>query len=80
MRSGSILMRISLATRGTTTDPLPLLSVWTGRQFVDIEAEHMGFEAEHLQERTVVGRRAEHLQQRGHCPQQRNMGRPIMAV
>ena len=51
-----------------------------GRQFVDIEAEHMDFEAEHLQERTVVERRAEHPQQRGHCPQRQIMGRSIMAV
>ena len=76
-QSGSILMRISLATRGTTTDSLPLLSVRIesimGRQFVDIEAEH-------LQERTVVGRRAEHLQQREQRPQLRVMGRPIIAV
>ena len=68
MRRGSILMRISPATRGTTTDPLSLLSVQMGRQFVDIEANHREFEAEHLQKRTVVGRRAEHLQQRGDCP------------
>ena len=58
-QSGSILMRISLPTRGTTTDSLLLLSVRMesimGRQFVDREAED-------LQERTVVGRRAE-------CPQ-----------
>ena len=62
-------MRISLATRGTTTDSLPLLSVRMesimGRQFVDREAEHLQEQtdverrAEHLQERTVVGRRAE---------------------
>ena len=65
MRSGLILMRILLATRGTTTDPLPLFSVRMDRQFVDIEAKHLDFEAEHLQERTVVGRRTDHLQQRG---------------
>ena len=54
-------MRISLATQGTTTASLPQLSVRMesimGRQFVDGEAEH-------LQERTVVGRRAERSQRR----------------
>ena len=63
-------MRISLATRGTTTDSLLLLSVRMesimGRQLVDGEAKH-------LQERTVLGRRAER-------PQRRIMGRPIMAI
>ena len=57
---GPILMRILLATRGTTTDSLSLLSVRMksimGRQFVDREVEH-------LEKRTVVGRRAEHLQE-----------------
>ena len=77
-------MRISFATRGTTTDSLPLLSVRMesimGRKFVDIEAEHLDIEAEHLQEQNVLGRRAEHLQQRAHCPPRRIMGQPIMAV
>ena len=53
-------MKISLAIRGTTTDLLPLFSVRMGRQFLDIEAEHLDIEA--IQERTVVGRRAEYLQ------------------
>ena len=70
-QSGSILTRISLATGGTTTDFLALFSVLMesiimGQQFVDGKAEH-------LQERTVVERRAER-------PQRRIMGRPIMAV
>ena len=68
--SGSILMRTSLATRGTMTDSLALLSVQMesiimGR-FVDGTAEH-------LQEQTVVERRAER-------PERRIMVRPIMAV
>ena len=63
MRNGSILMRISLAIRGTRTDPLPLFSLRMHRQFLDFEAEHLDIEAEHIPERTVVGRGAEHLQQ-----------------
>ena len=59
-----------------------------GRQFLDIEAKHLDIQAEHIQERTVVGRRAEHVpfdnepavEQRGHYLQQRVMHRPIMAV
>ena len=58
MRKGSILMKISLAIRDTTTDCLPLFSVRMGRQFLDIEAEHLDIKAIH--ERTVVGRRAEY--------------------
>ena len=71
MRNDSILMRILLGIRGTMTDPLPLFSVRMGRRFLDIEAEHQDIEADRIQERTVVGRRAEHLlqKQRGHCPQ-----------
>ena len=63
MKNGSIQMKISLATRDTTTDPLPLFSLRMGRQFLDIEAEHLDIEA--IQGRTVVGtkyRRAECLQ------------------
>ena len=62
MKNGSILMKISLATRDTTTDPLPLFSARMGRQFLDIE-EHLDMEA--IQGLTVVGteyRRAEYLQ------------------
>ena len=51
-------MKISLAIRDTTTDPLPLFSVQMGRQFLDIGAEHLDIEA--IQERTVVGRGAEY--------------------
>ena len=58
MRNGSILMKLSLAIRDTTTDPLPLFSVRMGRQFWDIEAQHLDIEA--IQERTVVGRRAKY--------------------
>ena len=79
MRNGSILMKISLAIRGTTTDVLPLFSVRTSRQFLDTEAKHLDIQA--IQERTVVGRRAEYLQlekQRWGCPQR--LGRPILAV
>ena len=50
---GSILMKILLATRDTTTDSLPLFSARMGRQFLDIEAEHLDIKA--IQERTVVG-------------------------
>ena len=56
-------MKISLATRDTTTDPLPLFSAWMGPQFLDIEAKHLDIKA--IQGRTVVGteyRRAEYLQ------------------
>ena len=63
MRNGLILMKISLATRDTTTDPLPLISARMGHQFLDIEADHPDIEA--IQGRTVVGtkyRRAEYLQ------------------
>ena len=52
-------MSMSLATRGTTTDSPPLLNIRResimGRQFMDREAEH-------LQERTVVGRGAKRPQ------------------
>ena len=74
-QSGSILMhtRMSLATRGMTTDSSALFSVWMesiirGRQFVEGKAEH-------LQEGIVmfVERRAKH-------PEQQMMGRPILAV
>ena len=58
MRNGSILMKISHAIRDTTTDLLPLFSIRRGRQFLDIEAEHLVIKA--IQERTVVGRRAEY--------------------
>ena len=66
-----MLMRISLATRGTKTYSLALFSVrmesiTMARPFVDENAEH-------LQEQTVVERRAER-------PQGRIMGLPIMAV
>ena len=63
MRNGSSLMKISLATRDTTTDPLPLFSARMGRQFLDMEAEHLGIQA--IQGQTIVGtkyRRAEYLQ------------------
>ena len=56
-------MKISLATRDTTTDPLPLFSARMGRQYLDTKAEHLDIEA--IQGRTVVGdeyRRAEYLQ------------------
>ena len=58
MRNGSILMKISLAIRDTTTDRLPLFSVLMGRQFLVIGVEHLDIKA--IQERTVVGRRAEY--------------------
>ena len=58
MRNGSILMKISLAIRDTTTDPLPLFSIRMGKHFLDIEAQHLDIEA--IQERTVVGWRAEY--------------------
>ena len=51
-------MKISLAIRDTTTDPLPLFSVQMGQQFLHIEAEHLDIKA--IQERTVMGRRAEY--------------------
>ena len=51
-------MKISLATRHTTTDPLPLFSARMGRQFLDIEAEHLDIKA--IQGRSVVG--TEYLQ------------------
>ena len=84
MRNTLILMKISLAIRDSTTDPLPLFRVWMGRQFLDIGAEELVIEA--IQERTVVGRRAEHRraeylqieQQRRRRPQ--SLGRPILAV
>ena len=60
---GSILMKISLATQDTTTDPLPLFRARMNRQFLDIKAEHLDIKA--IQGRTVVGteyRRAEYLQ------------------
>ena len=63
MKNGSILMKISLATRNTTTDPLPLFSARMGRQFLDIEVKQLDIEA--IQRRTVVGteyRRPEYLQ------------------
>ena len=72
-------MRISLAIRGTTTDPLPLFSARVGRQFLDIEAQHLDMEG--IQEQTVVERTTGYLrlqQQRGHCPQR--LGRRILAV
>ena len=56
-------MKISLATRDTTTDPLPLFGAQMGRQFLDIKAEHLDIKA--IQGRTVVGteyRRPEYLQ------------------
>ena len=56
-------MKISLATRDTTTDPLPLFSARMGRQFLDIQAEHLDIEA--IQRRTILGteyRRADYLQ------------------
>ena len=56
-------MKILLATWDTTTDPLPLFSARMGRQFLDIEAEHLDIKA--IQGHTVVGtkyRRAEKLQ------------------
>ena len=60
---GLIVMKILLATRDTTTDPLPLFSARMGPQFFDIEAEHLDVQA--IQGRTVVGTeywRAEYLQ------------------
>ena len=69
-QSGLILMRISLATQGTTTDSLALFSI---RMESIIMGRFVDGRAEHLQKRTVVERRAER-------PQQRIMGRPIMAV
>ena len=63
MRNGLILMKISLATPNTTANPLPLFSARMGRQFLDIEVEHLDIEV--IQGRTVVGteyRRAEYLQ------------------
>ena len=56
LRNGSILMKISLAIRGTMTDFLPLFSVRMGQHFLDIEAEHLDNEA--IQKQTVVERRA----------------------
>ena len=75
-QSGSILMRISLATRGTTTDSLAVFSVWIesiiiGRQFVERKAVH-------LQERIVM--EGQFVERRAERPQRRIMGRPIMAV
>ena len=75
-RSGSILMRISLATRGTTTDSLALFSVRMesiimGRRFVEGKAEH-------LQERIVM--EGQFLERGAARPRRRIMGRPIMAV
>ena len=75
-------MKIWLAIRNTTTDPLPLFGARMGRQFLDIEAEHLDIEA--IQGRTVEGtecRSAEYLQleqQRGRWPQR--LGQPILAV
>ena len=63
-------MRVSLATRGMTTDFLALFSV---RMESIIMGRFVDRKAKHLQERTVVERRAER-------PQGRIMGRPIMAV
>ena len=63
MKNGLIQMKILLATWDTLTDPLPLFSVRMGRQFSDIEAEHLDIET--IQGRTVVGteyRRAGYLQ------------------
>ena len=60
---GSILMKILLATRDTATDSLPLFSARMGRQFLDIEPEHLDIKA--IKGRTVGGtecRRAEYLQ------------------
>ena len=42
---GSILMKISLATPDTTTDPVPLFSAPMGRQFLDIESEDLDIKA-----------------------------------
>ena len=56
-------MKISLATRDTTTDPFPLFSARMGRQFLDMEAEHLDIKA--IQGWTVVGteyRRAKYLE------------------
>ena len=53
MRNGSILMKNCLAIRDTATDPLPLFSARIGRQFLDMEAEHVDIMA--IQELTVVG-------------------------
>ena len=56
-------MKILLATRDTTTNSLPLFSAWMGRQFFDIEAEHLDIKA--IKGRTVVGtdyRKAKYLQ------------------
>ena len=47
MKNGSILMNIFLATRDTTTDPLPLFSARMGLQFLDIEAEHLDIKVIH---------------------------------
>ena len=69
-QSGSIPMRISLATRGTTTDFLALLSV---RMQSIIMGLFLDGKAQHLKEQTVVERRAKR-------PQRRIMGRPIMAA
>ena len=68
--SGAILMRISLVTWGTTTDFLALFSV---RMESTISGRFVDGKAEHLQERTVVERRAG-------SAQRRIMGRPIMAL
>ena len=45
-------MKIWLAIRLMTTDPLPLFSARMGRRFLDIKAEHLDIEA--IQGRTVV--------------------------
>ena len=77
-----MLMKIWLAIRDTSTDPLPLFSARMGRQFLDIEAEQLDIEA--IQGSTGVGtvyRRAKDLQleqQPRRCPQQ--LGRPNLAV
>ena len=68
--------RISLATRGMTTDLLALFSVWMepiimGRQFVEVKAEHLRVQI--LMGSQFVERRAER-------PPRRIMGQPIMAV
>ena len=75
-QSGSILMKISLATRGTRTDFLVLFSVRRkpiimGQQFVEGKDEHLGQRI--VMEGQFVKRRAERAQQR-------IMGRPIKAV
>ena len=55
-------MKISLATQDTTPNPLPLFSARMGRQFLDVEAEHLDIEA--IQKQTILGteyRRAGYL-------------------